>query len=234
MKTIVAALLIAATQAGAAVKTSKVCVTNSAGFVLRWYLDDIITGEKSADTDHYPIDQTECRGVADMIKDVKEGDILMTYVDATAGTTNSVDSAIIYTADAPAVTFTCRGTTLNFSCDLNGEDEVQEPNGDCRVHDDCGGYPVMCNPDNGRCEYVGPYEEEVQDSNGDCRVHDDCPGYPVMCNGDTGRCEYVGPYFEEVQDSNNDCRVHDDCPGYPVMCSLDSGNCEYVGPYFFQ
>ena len=56
MKTIAAALLIAAAQAGAAVPASKICVTNSAGFVLNWYIDDIVTGEKSHETGNYPID----------------------------------------------------------------------------------------------------------------------------------------------------------------------------------
>ena len=124
MKTIAAALLIAAAQAGAAVPASKICVTNSAGFVLNWYIDDIVTGEKSHETDNYPIDQTQCHGIADMLPDVQESEVLETYVKAVWGTTNPVSSAIIYKADAPAVTFTCTGTTLNFSCNLNGQDEV--------------------------------------------------------------------------------------------------------------
>ena len=124
MKTIAAALLIAATQAGAAVPASKICITNSAGFVLNWYLDDIVTGENSATTDNYPIDQTQCDSVSSMIADVQENDVILTYVKAILGTTNSVDSAILYSASAPTVTFTCTGTTLDFSCKLNGEDQI--------------------------------------------------------------------------------------------------------------
>ena len=60
------------------------------------------------------------------LPDVKEGDVVMTYVKAIAGTTNSVDSAVIYDSTAPAVTFTCTGTTLNFSCKRNGEEEEEE------------------------------------------------------------------------------------------------------------
>ena len=57
MKTFATALLlVSATQAGAAVKSSEVCVNNDAGFVLNFYFDDIITGEKSHATDNYPID----------------------------------------------------------------------------------------------------------------------------------------------------------------------------------
>lgn len=59
MKTFATSLLIAVAQAGpdgAAIPASKVCITNSAGFVLNWYLDDMVTGEKSHTTDNYPID----------------------------------------------------------------------------------------------------------------------------------------------------------------------------------
>ena len=124
MKTIAATLLIAAAQAGAAIPASKICVTNSAGFVLKWYIDDIVTGEKSAETDHYPIDQTQCHSVSELLPDVSENEIIETYVKAIWGTTNTVSSAIVYHADAPTVTFTCTGTTLNFSCNANGQDEI--------------------------------------------------------------------------------------------------------------
>ena len=126
MKTFAAALFVVAAQAGAAVPASKVCVANEAGFVLKWFLDDIVTGEKSAETDHYPIDQTKCASVADMIKDVKENDVIQPYVDAVWGETQSTDSAIIYKADAGTVTFNCTGTTLNYSCKLNGQDTADE------------------------------------------------------------------------------------------------------------
>ena len=63
--------------------------------------------------------------IAEAIPEVKEGDVILTYVKAILGTTNSVDSAVVYQAD-PAVTvsYTCRGATLTFHCDLNGEDTV--------------------------------------------------------------------------------------------------------------
>ena len=126
MKTIAATLLVAAVQAGAAVPASKVCITNSAGFVLNWYMDDIVTGEKSASTGNYPIDQTQCNDIADMISDVKENDVIFTYVKAILGETQTVDSALIYSADAPTITYTCTGTTLDFNCNLNGEDYTDE------------------------------------------------------------------------------------------------------------
>ena len=46
----------------------------------------------------------------------------MTYVKAVLGTTRSVDTAIQYHSSAPTVTFTCTGTTLDYSCKMNGED----------------------------------------------------------------------------------------------------------------
>ena len=48
----------------------------------------------------------------------------MTYVKAIAGVTNSVDTAIQYDSTAPTVTFTCKGTTLSYSCKMNGEEEL--------------------------------------------------------------------------------------------------------------
>ena len=85
MKTIAAALLVAASQAGAAVPASKVCITNNAGFVMHYYFDDVVTGELSHSTDNYDIDQTTCLSIADAIADVKENDVILTYVKAVAG-----------------------------------------------------------------------------------------------------------------------------------------------------
>ena len=126
MKTFAAALLFLGAQAGPAVHSSEVCVTNSAGFVMDFYFNDLVTGEKSSATDRYPIDQTKCVHISKVLGDVKEGDLIMTYVKAIAGTTNSVSTAVVYDASAPAITFTCTGTTLNYSCPMNGEDEAEK------------------------------------------------------------------------------------------------------------
>ena len=88
MKTIAAALLIATAQAGAAIQASKVCINNDAGFVLDWYMENVMTGEKSTTTDRYPIDQTECNAVTDLLKDAQDGDIVEIFVKAILGTTN--------------------------------------------------------------------------------------------------------------------------------------------------
>ena len=132
MKTFLSLLLAAANAKGVvpdhltqgAVKASKVCVDNDAGFVLDFWFDDLVTGTKSAPTDTYPIDQYKCLSIADALPATTEGDLIMTYVKAIAGTTRSVDTAIDFDSSAPTVTFTCTGTTLDYSCKLNGEDQM--------------------------------------------------------------------------------------------------------------
>ena len=123
MKTIATALFVGAAQAGAATNASKVCISNSAGFVMDYYFDEITSGQKSHQSDTYPIDQTKCLDIADSLPGIKEGSIVLTYVEAHGGETKSVDSAVIYQSDpAITVTYTCRGTTLNYHCSLNGQD----------------------------------------------------------------------------------------------------------------
>ena len=91
-----------------------------AWFVMGYFYDDLVTGLTSPETDSYPIDQMLCTHIADELSSVNEGDILLLEVHAHAGATFPADNAIIYKAGAPTVTFTCTGTTLNFSCKANG------------------------------------------------------------------------------------------------------------------
>merc|ERR1712032_97142 len=121
MKTIAAALVIAAAQAGSAIPASKVCINNDAGFVMYFYFDDIVSGAKSADTDHYPIDQEKCLDIATALPQAQENDVILTYVKAILGATQTVGSAIVYHPDAPVASYTCTGTTFDYSCKLNGE-----------------------------------------------------------------------------------------------------------------
>ena len=127
MKYIAAALIAATAQAGAASYASKVCVSNMAGFVLHWWMDDLITGNSSSDSGSYPIDQTRCMDIAGTLNAANLGDFIEVYVHAALGETKTCNSAIIYQA-SPAVTasFTCTGTTLNFGCSLNGQAYLQE------------------------------------------------------------------------------------------------------------
>ena len=63
MKSFIAALLAASVSAGAAVKGTKVCVSNFAGFDLHFHMTDLNTGASSAESDNYPIDKTKCMDI---------------------------------------------------------------------------------------------------------------------------------------------------------------------------
>ena len=128
MKTVAAALFVASAQAGAATQASKVCVNNSAGFVLDYYFDEMTTGQLSHESDSYPIDQMKCMDIADSLPGIEDGALILTYVEAHGGETKAVDSAVVYKA-SPAITatYTCRGATLTYDCTLNGEDSADIP-----------------------------------------------------------------------------------------------------------
>ena len=132
MRTFAAALLTASAVAtelpqGAAIYASTVCVANMAGFVLDWWMDDLISGQSSADSPSYPIDQTKCMSIGPNTAGIQVGDFLEVYIHAHVGATKTASSAIIY-QPTPAITasFTCKGTTLNFNCNLNGQDYMEQ------------------------------------------------------------------------------------------------------------
>ena len=60
MKTIAAALFVAAAHAGASTPASEICIANDGGFILKWYLKDVKSGEVSESTDKYSRDNTTC------------------------------------------------------------------------------------------------------------------------------------------------------------------------------
>merc|ERR1719266_1197200 len=96
---------------------SRICVRNKAGFVLKWEFKDKYSKRISDFTDTYPIDQTKCMNINEALPDVQEGEQIQTIVKAIAGKTNHVDHVVVYTGEEVAtVNYTCRGTTLNFSC----------------------------------------------------------------------------------------------------------------------
>ena len=97
---------------------NRICVANQAGFVLHWEMKDLLNNNKSPDSGTYPIDQTRCQGV-DTIASIAEGDIVQTTVHAVAGISHDTD-VIQFSANASATaTYTCTGTTLDYSCTLN-------------------------------------------------------------------------------------------------------------------
>ena len=101
-----------------AISASKACVTNSGGYVLYWWYQDLVNGNKSSESDHYPIDQTKCMDMT--IQGLNTGDFVEVYVHAVAGVTKSANQPLLYDPSGPIVTFTCNGTTLNFQCKANG------------------------------------------------------------------------------------------------------------------
>ena len=127
MKTFIASLLAASVAAGPAVLGSRVCVANMAGFDLHWWMQDLNDGYLSATSENYPIDKTKCMDILTTNAGVQEGDFLEIYVHAHLGKTNPCTSAIIYSSTYPiTATFTCKGTTLNYHCDLNGQAYMAE------------------------------------------------------------------------------------------------------------
>jgi hypothetical protein len=96
---------------------SRICVKNEAGFVLKWQFKDKYSKELSDFTDTYPIGQTKCMNIDDALPKVKEGEQIQTFVKASGGDTNKVEHLVVYTGEEVAtINYTCRGTTLNFSC----------------------------------------------------------------------------------------------------------------------
>ena len=53
------------------------------------------------------------------IPDITAGDIVMCIVHADAGETKDCADAVMYTVGDETATFTCTGTTLDYSCKLN-------------------------------------------------------------------------------------------------------------------
>ena len=55
--------------------------------------------------------------IDDALPKVREGEQIQTFVHASGGDTNKVEHLIVYTGEEIAtINYTCRGTTLNFSC----------------------------------------------------------------------------------------------------------------------
>jgi len=115
----IAASLASAASAAGAVQASKVCVSNMGGYDLNWWMEDLLTGNESNNSGNYPIDKMRCADIE--IEGLQEGDFLEVMVHAVLGVTKAANTAVIYRSDPPTtVTYSCNGTTLNFSCTLNG------------------------------------------------------------------------------------------------------------------
>ena len=107
---------------GAAVKASRVCVANQAGFNLGWNVHDLQTGTDGPASGNYPIDQTRCNTIPTTFT---QGHLLSVVIHAVAGKTQAADTSIEFHAGAPAVTITCRGATLTYHCTMNTENNEE-------------------------------------------------------------------------------------------------------------
>ena len=121
MKISQAALLMTTVASSPAIPANEVCISNMAGFVMNWDMTDLVNGEKSANSGNYDIDQTKCMKLED-IAHITEHDLVMPHVHADGGLTHEVSSALIFVKSRTgSVTFSCTGTTLDYSCKLNGQ-----------------------------------------------------------------------------------------------------------------
>ena len=90
---------------GAAVYADQVCVNNSAGFILYYSFENLITGYESADQGGYPIDQTECSYIGDVLAGNKSGDVILLNVTAQGGAKFAAESALIYNPGTATIYF---------------------------------------------------------------------------------------------------------------------------------
>ena len=55
--------------------------------------------------------------IDEALPNVQEGEMIQTIISASGGKTKHVDHLVVYTGlEVATVQYTCRGTTLNFSC----------------------------------------------------------------------------------------------------------------------
>jgi hypothetical protein len=93
----------------------KVAVVNNAGFVLSWAAT-ARTGEQSAPTDKYPINQTRVIDLS--TTSFAEGTDVRPYVQAVGGTKEFGSSYVSYCDNGQTATYTVTGTTFDYSVTL--------------------------------------------------------------------------------------------------------------------
>merc|ERR1711881_679555 len=78
-------------------------------------------GTSTESTRKYPIDSVECVDLSKVPK-IEDGDIVLAYVSPVLGATYPVKVAIVYDSKATnSLTFSCAGTTFNYTCSLLGK-----------------------------------------------------------------------------------------------------------------
>jgi hypothetical protein len=108
---------IAPISPSALAQVQKVCIINHAGFVMSYDVQNRQTKENVATIGNYPIDQTKCIDLGSN-NDVKDGDVLQTVVHAFWGKTQNTNHNVQFRKNNLQATFECRGTTLNYNCNL--------------------------------------------------------------------------------------------------------------------
>ena len=112
------ASLATLTEAATPVKASKVCVQNSGWYAMQWWYKDLNSGVEGTHSDNYAAGHVRCMDINTYGS--SEGDLFDIMVHAQAGVTKSAESAIIWDKMSAAATYTCTGSTVSFSCRLNG------------------------------------------------------------------------------------------------------------------
>jgi hypothetical protein len=101
-------------------QANHLCVINHAGFVASVQVKSSRTG-KSVVSGHFPIDETRCVNlVSDVGGSAHVGDMFSASVSAVWGKTEGVNRQVEYAPNNLTATFECKGTTLDFHCDLLG------------------------------------------------------------------------------------------------------------------
>lgn len=101
----------------APIPASKICVLNHAAFVLNFDAQNLRTEGWMGKSRNLPVTDKHCLDLKDTV-DVKEGDAFQTKIHAVAGKNYQPRRVVEYSADGFEVTFSCRGTTLNFKCEV--------------------------------------------------------------------------------------------------------------------
>ena len=97
---------------------SKVCVSNNAGFVLKWQYQNCPARAASDETPGFDIDQSRCMDIGEALPQTQTADAMRVRVHAVAGLHDLVDPAIRFVPNSSAASFECSGTTLDYHCDL--------------------------------------------------------------------------------------------------------------------
>ena len=86
-------------------------------FILEGEMKDLLNNNRSPDSGTYPIDQTRCQALS-TIASIEEKDLIQVTVHAVAGISHTTDAVFFSSNSTGTATFTCHGTTLDYSCDL--------------------------------------------------------------------------------------------------------------------